>query len=136
MPGPNGNRMPGGRELPAAAALLAGIGLVAVPCRAVNVGSGEVVKRVAPLNNIMASIRSQVLCAISSSFRVTALADMDETAPVPREAYKKLPSGVIIADLRPGKREDGVVKNGSRVNLQWVRSLLVLVSSSVLMIEG
>ena len=81
MPGPNGNRMPGGRELPAAAALLAGIGLVAVPCRAVNVGSGEVVKRVATLNNIMASIRGQVLCAISSGFRVTALADRDELEP-------------------------------------------------------
>ena len=81
MPGPNGNRMPGGGELPAAAALLAGIRLVAVPCRAVNAGSGEIVKRVAPLNNIMASIRSQVLCAISSSFRVTALADMDDLEP-------------------------------------------------------
>jgi hypothetical protein len=51
---------------------------------------------------------------------------MDEMAPVPREAYKKLPSGVITADLRPGKTEDGVVKNGSRVNLQWVRSELCI----------
>jgi hypothetical protein len=45
----------------------------------------------------------------------------DDTAPVPREAYKKLPSGVIIADLRPGNNNDNnVVKEGSRVNLQWV----------------
>ena len=49
---------------------------------------------------------------------------MDDMAPVPREAYKKLPSGVIIADLRPGKSEEGIVKAGSRVNLQWVRSCL------------
>jgi len=60
--------------------------------------------------------------SLSEEYRqgTAALADMDEQAPVPREAYKKLPSGVIIADLRPGKSEDGVVKNGSRVNLQWV----------------
>lgn len=60
--------------------------------------------------------------SLSEEYRqgTAALADMDEMAPVPREAYKKLPSGVIIADLRPGKNEDGFVKNGSRVNLQWV----------------
>lgn len=60
--------------------------------------------------------------SLSEEYRqgTAALADMDEMAPVPREAYKKLPSGVITADLRPGKNEDGVVKNGSRVNLQWV----------------
>lgn len=60
--------------------------------------------------------------SLSEEYRqgTAALADMDEMAPVPREAYKKLPSGVITADLRPGKTEDGVVKNGSRVNLQWV----------------
>lgn len=60
--------------------------------------------------------------SLSEEYRqgTAALADMDDMAPVPREAYKKLPSGVIIADLRPGKSEDGVVKSGSRVNLQWV----------------
>lgn len=60
--------------------------------------------------------------SLSEEYRqgTAALADMDELAPVPREAYKKLPSGVIIADLRPGKTEEGVVKKGSRVNLQWV----------------
>lgn len=47
-----------------------------------------------------------------------ALADMDEQAPVPREAYQKLPSGVIYADLRPGSGAE--VKEGSRVNIQWV----------------
>ena len=64
--------------------------------------------------------------SLSEEYRqgTAALADMDEMAPVPREAYKKLPSGVIIADLRPGKAEEGVVKNGSRVNLQWVSSCL------------
>ncbi len=58
--------------------------------------------------------------ALSEEYRqgTAALADMDEQAPVPREAYKKLASGVIYADLRPGSGEE--VKNGSRVNLQWV----------------
>ena len=48
-----------------------------------------------------------------------ALANMDADAPVPREAYTKLPSGVIYADLRPGK-SDSAVQEGSRVNMQWV----------------
>jgi FKBP-type peptidyl-prolyl cis-trans isomerase len=47
-----------------------------------------------------------------------ALADDDSTAPVPREAYKKLDSGVVYADLRTGNGE--AAKVGSRVNLQWV----------------
>lgn len=48
----------------------------------------------------------------------SALQNMDTDAPVPREAYKKLPSGVIYADLRTGSGE--AAKEGSRVNLQWV----------------
>lgn len=44
---------------------------------------------------------------------------MDDMAPVPREAYRKLPSGVVVADLRPGTSNE-LVKEGSRVNLQWV----------------
>eukprot|EP00565_Helicotheca_tamesis_P009128 CAMPEP_0185731422 /NCGR_PEP_ID=MMETSP1171-20130828/12875_1 /TAXON_ID=374046 /ORGANISM="Helicotheca tamensis, Strain CCMP826" /LENGTH=248 /DNA_ID=CAMNT_0028400685 /DNA_START=117 /DNA_END=863 /DNA_ORIENTATION=+ len=48
-----------------------------------------------------------------------ALADMDADAPIPREAYKKLPSGVIYADLRVGSGEE-VASEGSRVNIQWV----------------
>mmetsp|Transcript_28798 Transcript_28798/g.42030 ORF Transcript_28798/g.42030 Transcript_28798/m.42030 type:complete len:264 (+) Transcript_28798:126-917(+) len=47
-----------------------------------------------------------------------ALADMDDQAPIPREAYKKLPSGVIYADLRVGNGEEAV--EGSRANIQWV----------------
>lgn len=43
---------------------------------------------------------------------------MDESAPVPREAYKKLSSGVILADLRKGNGD--TVGEGARVNLQWV----------------
>ena len=62
---------------------------------------------------------------------LSVAASMDEMAPVPREAYKKLPSGVIIADLKPGKSEDGVVKKGSRVNLQWVRIVFVIISSII-----
>lgn len=47
-----------------------------------------------------------------------AMMESDEMAPVPRENYVKLPSGVIYADLRKGSGE--VAKAGSRVNLQWV----------------
>jgi FKBP-type peptidyl-prolyl cis-trans isomerase len=47
-----------------------------------------------------------------------ALAEDDTMAPVPREAYKKLTSGVIYADLRPGSGD--AAKQGSRVNMQWV----------------
>lgn len=50
-----------------------------------------------------------------------ALSDMDSDAPVPREAYRKLSSGVVYADLRVGSADGSeVVKEGSRVNLQWV----------------
>ena len=57
---------------------------------------------------------------LSEEYRqgTAALADMDEAAPVPREAYQKLPSGVIYADLRPGSGETAT--EGSRINLQWV----------------
>jgi hypothetical protein len=47
----------------------------------------------------------------------SALANMDADAPIPKEAYQKLPSGVIYADLRVGSGE--TVNEGSRVNLQW-----------------
>lgn len=47
-----------------------------------------------------------------------ALSEMDDAAPVPREAYKKLSDGVIYADLRTGTGEQA--QQGSRVNLQWV----------------
>lgn len=59
--------------------------------------------------------------ALSEEYRqgTAALADMDEQAPVPREAYKKLPSGVVYADLRTGNG-DTVIGQGSRVNMQWV----------------
>jgi len=48
-----------------------------------------------------------------------ALSEMDDLAPVSREAYKKLDDGVIYADLRTGSGAD-VAGKGSRVNLQWV----------------
>ena len=47
-----------------------------------------------------------------------ALAEDDKMTPIPREAYKKLASGVIYADLRPGNGD--AAKEGSRANLQWV----------------
>jgi FKBP-type peptidyl-prolyl cis-trans isomerase len=49
-----------------------------------------------------------------------ALSESDETSPVPREAYRKLESGVIYADLRPGQPSGESVRQGSKVNLQWV----------------
>ena len=47
-----------------------------------------------------------------------ALAQTEESAPIPRDSYKKLDSGVIYADVRQGNGQQ--VKEGSRVNLQWV----------------
>jgi FKBP-type peptidyl-prolyl cis-trans isomerase len=47
------------------------------------------------------------------------LPEMEDQAPVPREAYKKLPSGVVYADLRPGTGGEAVTGK-SRVNLKWV----------------
>ena len=49
-----------------------------------------------------------------------ALGNMDDDAPVPREAYQKLASGVIYADVRPGRPGGATVQENSRVNLQWV----------------
>lgn len=58
---------------------------------------------------------------LSEEYRqgTAALAEMDDQAPVPRDAYQKLASGVIYADLRKGSGTQ-VVQAGSRVNLQWV----------------
>jgi len=61
--------------------------------------------------------------ALGEEYRqgTAALSEMDSQAPVPREAYKKLDSGVIYADVRQGSAEGGGVAGpGSRVNLQWV----------------
>ena len=50
----------------------------------------------------------------------TAAMTSDEQAdPIPKESYKKLPSGVVYADIRSGSGTD-VVQLGSRVNLRWV----------------
>lgn len=47
-----------------------------------------------------------------------ALGDSVEAEVLPREAYNKLDSGVIYADISKGSGE--TVKAGSKVNLQWV----------------
>ena len=59
--------------------------------------------------------------ALSEEYRqgTSALADMDANAAVPDSAYRKLPSGVIYADLRQGASGDEIT-SGSRVNIQWV----------------
>mmetsp|Transcript_10117 Transcript_10117/g.20167 ORF Transcript_10117/g.20167 Transcript_10117/m.20167 type:complete len:239 (-) Transcript_10117:1853-2569(-) len=58
--------------------------------------------------------------ALGEEYRqgTAALADTDDMAPVPREAYKKLPSGVTYADLRVGSGEAADV--GKKCNMQWV----------------
>jgi len=57
---------------------------------------------------------------LSEEYRqgTAALADSDENAPVPREAYKKLDSGLVYADLRSGGGR--AASEGSKVNIQWV----------------
>lgn len=58
---------------------------------------------------------------LSEDYRqgTAALSGNDADGPVPREAYVKLPTGVVFADLRKGKSSK-VVEQGSRLNLQWV----------------
>lgn len=46
-----------------------------------------------------------------------ALADSDDV--LPREAYRRLPSGVVYADVRVGE-EGPSAEEGSKVNLRWV----------------
>ncbi|GKY99262.1 hypothetical protein MPSEU_000881400 [Mayamaea pseudoterrestris] len=60
--------------------------------------------------------------SLSEEYRqgTAALADMDDQAPVPREAYVKLPSGLIYADIRTGSPTSSEAKLGSRCNIQWV----------------
>jgi FKBP-type peptidyl-prolyl cis-trans isomerase len=51
------------------------------------------------------------------------MTENDSMAPVPQDAYKKLPSGVIYADVRPATTTNGMLptaKVGSKVNIQWV----------------
>eukprot|EP00978_Attheya_sp_CCMP212_P008429 scaffold19837_cov46-Attheya_sp.AAC.1 len=58
--------------------------------------------------------------ALSEDYRqgTAALGQDDSTAVLPKEAYKKLPSGLIYADLRVGSGEEAKV--GSKATLQWV----------------
>ena len=58
--------------------------------------------------------------ALGEEYRqgTAALGDSVEAEVLPREAYKKLDSGVIYADISKGNGE--IVKEGSKVNLQWV----------------
>lgn len=58
--------------------------------------------------------------ALSEEYRqgTAALGDSVEAEVLPREAYNKLDSGVIYADISVGSGD--VAKQGSKVNLQWV----------------
>lgn len=59
--------------------------------------------------------------ALSEEYRqgTAVLGSTDEDAVIPKEAYKKLPSGVVYADTRPGTGPD-VAGEGKRANVQWV----------------
>lgn len=64
---------------------------------------------------------------LSEEYRqgTAALGNMDDQAPVPAEAYVKLPSGLVYADLLRAGKDTGTfgaptAQPGSRVNLQWV----------------
>lgn len=46
------------------------------------------------------------------------LSGTEDDAPISKESYTKLPSGLVYADIRPGTGE--TVTDGSKVNLQWV----------------
>ena len=46
------------------------------------------------------------------------MGDSIESEVLPREAYNKLDSGVIYADISKGSGEQ--VKEGSKLNIQWV----------------
>ena len=57
---------------------------------------------------------------LSEEYRqgTAALGDSVEAEVLPREAYKKLESGVIYADISKGDGDE--VKEGKKVNMQWV----------------
>ena len=59
--------------------------------------------------------------ALSEEYRqgTAALGDGVEAEVLPRDAYKKLPSGVIYADISLGSNGE-IVREGSKVNIQWV----------------
>ena len=62
-----------------------------------------------------------VLQELSSEYLqgTAALSSNDEADPIPKQAYQKLPSGVVYADIKAGKGPEQV-DVGSRVNIQWV----------------
>ena len=60
----------------------------------------------------------EITITASNRFSPLAAEDDSDIGPVPKEAYVKLPSGVVYADLKPGTGEK--IQGGSRVNMQWV----------------
>lgn len=85
----------------------------------VTLGALNVVAALSGL--VLAPPPSAVAKGLGEDYRqgTAALAETEESAPVPRDAYQKLDSGVIYADLRKGNGGT-VVRAGSRLNLQWV----------------
>ncbi|KAL3779591.1 hypothetical protein ACHAW5_005424 [Stephanodiscus triporus] len=88
------------------------------------VGGGAVVASPRPADALVEGSKPPTAAvprkALGEEYRqgTAALGDSMEMESLPREAYKKLPSGVIYADISVGG--GGVVTEGSRVNVQWV----------------
>ncbi len=73
------------------------------------------------INNLLFMINISCIFCFGNVFCIMtppALANTEESEVLPREAYNKLPSGVIYADISVGNGEE--VKEGSKVNIQWV----------------
>lgn len=81
--------------------------------------------RCSPANALVEGSKSPLkMKALGEEYRqgTAALGNSAEAEVLPRDAYKKLPSGVIYADINLDSSSDNssVVKEGSKVNIQWV----------------
>jgi len=81
--------------------------------------------RCSPANALVEGSKSPLkMKALGEEYRqgTAALGNSAEAEVLPRDAYKKLPSGVIYADINLDSSSDNssVVKEGSKVNVQWV----------------
>ena len=86
-----------------------------------NIIMGSLIGTSNPVNALVeGNIPPSKAKALGEEYRqgTAALGDSVEAEVLPREAYNKLDSGVIYADISKGSGE--TVKEGSKVNLQWV----------------
>ncbi len=86
------------------------------------IGFGAIVANVDAANALVEGNPppSKVKKSLSEEYRqgTAAMAQSVEAEVLPREAYKKLDSGVIYADISKGDGEE--VTEGRKVNTQWV----------------